>query len=153
MMEESLRGPLVLLEVVLLGVVTALVEDDILRVGLALLIALLLARAALGTARGGEEQRPPIVDERRQDHLYRHWVNALLKKVREFHTVCQGIGSGGVNLSVGQLRLQELEKEIQNLMTQVTESAKPARIKRGRFRAGEKTEKRQETYGELSDEE
>jgi hypothetical protein len=150
-MEESLRGPLVVLEVVLLGVVTALVEDDVLRVGLALLIALLLARAALGTARAGDGERGSP-DERREDHLYRHWVNALLKKVREFHTVCKGIGSGGVNLSVGELRLRELEKEIQNLMTQVTESAKPARIKRGRFRAGAKTEKRQDAYGELSEE-
>jgi hypothetical protein len=58
-------------------------------------------------------------------------VNVLLKKIREFHTVCQGVSSGGVNLAVGQLRIHEIEKEINELMSQVTESAKPSQMRRG----------------------
>ncbi len=153
-MEQSLRGPLVVMEVLLLAVITALVDDIVLRVSLAVLVALLLARAALSGVRpDGAESRSAGADERRQDHLFRHWVNVLLKKVREFHTVCQGIGSGGVNLAVGQLRLEELEKEIQDLINQVTESAKPARIKKRRFRSSGKSERRREAYGELPDDE
>ncbi len=41
------------------------------------------------------------------------------------------MASGGVNLAVGQLRIHEIEKEIQDLMNQVTESAKPSDMKRG----------------------
>ncbi|UCF19449.1 MAG: hypothetical protein JSU87_16240 [Gemmatimonadota bacterium] len=152
--KESLRGPLIVVEVLLLAVITALVDDAVLRVSLALIVAFLLARAALSANRSGRaEGRSVGPDERRQDHLFRHWVNVLLKKVREFHTVCQGISSGGVNLAVGQLRLEELEREIQDLINQATESAKPARIKKGRYRSSGKPERRREAYGELPDDE
>jgi hypothetical protein len=132
-MDDSLRGPLIVLEVVALGVVLALVDDTLVRVVIGLVIALLLARSALTAGREPSAEGPPSgLDERRQDHLFRHWVNVLLKKIREFHTVCQGVSSGGVNLAVGQLRIHEIEKEISELMGQVTESAKPSDMKRGR---------------------
>ena len=132
-MDDSLRGPLIVLEVVALGIVLALVDDTLVRVVIGLVIALLLARSALTAGRDTGAEGPPVgLDERRQDHLFRHWVNVLLKKVREFHTVCQGVSSGGVNLAVGQLRISEIEKEISELMGQVTESAKPQDAKRGR---------------------
>lgn len=132
-MDDSLRGPLIVLEVVALGVVLALVDDTLVRVVIGLVIALLLARSALTAGREPGVEGPPTgLDERRQDHLFRHWVNVLLKKIREFHTVCQGVSSGGVNLAVGQLRIHEIEKEISELMGQVTESAKPSDMKRGR---------------------
>ncbi|UCC73354.1 MAG: hypothetical protein JSV86_01965 [Gemmatimonadota bacterium] len=131
-MDDSLRGPLIVLEVIALGVVLALVDDTLARVALGLLIALLLARGAITAGRVTEGDGPPAgLSDRRQDHLFRHWVNVLLKKIREFHTVCQGVSSGGVNLAVGQLRIHEIEREIQDLMAQVTESAKPSEMKRG----------------------
>lgn len=131
-MDDNLRGPLIVLEVVALGVVLALVDDTLVRVVIGLVIALLLARSALTAGRETVAEGPPSgLDDRRQDHLFRHWVNVLLKKIREFHTVCQGVSSGGVNLAVGQLRIHEIEKEISELMGQVTESAKPSDLKRG----------------------
>ncbi len=112
-MDDTFRGPLIVLEVVALGFVLALVDDTLARVALGLLIALLLARGALmGGREAGVEGPPAGLSDRRQDHLFRHWVNILLKKIREFHTVCHGISSGGVNLAVGQLRIHEIEKEI-----------------------------------------
>jgi hypothetical protein len=131
-MDANLRGPLIVVEVIALGVVLAVVENTTWRLAIGLVLALLLARSALaaGTVTG-EEGPPQGLSDRRQDHLYRHWVNVLLKKVREFHTVCQGVSSGGVNLAVGQLRIHEIEKEIRELMNQVTESAKPSDMKRG----------------------
>ena len=139
-MEGPYRGPLVVLEVAALGVILALVDDALVRVALGLMIALLLARSAL--AGGGEVgERPPSgLDDRRQDHLFRHWVNVLLKKVREFHVVCQGVASGGVNMAVGQLRIHEIEREINDLMNQVTESAKPSEMRKG-WRARKTAEK------------
>lgn len=145
-----MRGPLIVLEVVALGVVLAVVEDPLPRVALGLLIGLLLARNALVAGKEGEaEGPPPGLDDRRQDHLFRHWVNVMLKKVREFHTVCQGVATGGVNMAVGQLRIHDIEKEIQELLTQVTESAKPDEIKkRGRRSKGGTPPKGPEVFGE-----
>jgi hypothetical protein len=149
-MDESLRGPLIVAEVFILGIILAVVDDTVLRVVLGLLIGVLLARSALS----GGEKVSTAGQERRQDHLFRHFVNVLLKKIREFHTVCQGISRGGVNMAVGQLRLKEIEREIIDLMSQVTDSATPSNMKsKGRARAASKSEKKSEAYGELADKE
>ena len=149
-MDESLRGPLIVAEVFVLGIILAVVDDTVLRVVLGLLIGILLARSALS----GGEKVSTAGQERRQDHLFRHFVNVLLKKIREFHTVCQGINRGGVNMAVGQLRLKEIEREIIDLMSQVTDSATPSTMKsKGRARAASKSEKKSEAYGELADKE
>lgn len=153
-MDDSLRGPLVVIEVVALGAILALVDDTVPRVALGLLIALLLARNALTPTRGPlVEGAPEGLDERRHDHLFRHWVNVLLKKVREFHAVCQGVASGGVNLAVGQLRINEIEREIRDLLNQVTESAKPSEIKKAQAstQAAAAKKKRPQAYGESSE--
>jgi hypothetical protein len=130
-MDNSLRAPLIVLEFVALAAILALVDDTLPRVALGLLVGLLLARNALMASGGSKvEGVPEGYGDRRHDHLFRHWVNVLLKKIREFHTVCQGVASGGVNMAVGQLRISEIEKEIRELVGQVTESAKPSEIKR-----------------------
>ena len=136
-MDESMRGPLfVIALVVLLGLILAFVEDTLARVALGLLVGLLLARGALAGGKQEAEGPPPGLDDRRQDHLFRHWINVLLKKVREFHMVCQGVSTGGVNMAVGQLRIHEIEKEIQDLLSQVTDTAKPSEMKKRPTRPG-----------------
>jgi hypothetical protein len=147
-MENSMRGPLIVLEIVALGVILAFVDDTPLRVALGLLVGLLLARSALRTEKAPLAVGPPEgLHDRRQDHLFRHWINILLKKIREFHTVCQGVASGGVNIAVGQLRIHEIEREIGELMKQVTESAKPAEVKRGRRTRGPVTLEKKKPEG------
>ena len=150
-MDSSLRTPLVVLELAALAAILALVEQPLPRVALGLLVGLLLARGALLAGRGSEaDGAPPGFDDRRHDHLFRHWVNVLLKKVREFHTVCQGVANGGVNMAVGQLRIKEIEKEISELIAQVTESAIPVDLKKERRsrRKSKKQGRDSEAYGE-----
>lgn len=147
-MEDSLRGPLIVLEVAALGVILAIVEPTFTRVALGLLIGLLLARNAFVGGASRRQSSGRGSEERRQDHLFRHWVNVLLKKIREFHTVCQGISDGGVNVAVGQLRLQEIEKELQDLIGQVTESAKPPQVRR-RSTAAPRSERPPGSYGDV----
>jgi hypothetical protein len=152
-MDDGLRGPMIVFEVVALGAILAFVDDKLARVALGLLVGLLLAYGALTYGKETVGEKPPSgLSDRRQDHLFRHWVNTLLKKVREFHTVCQGVASGGVNLAVGQLRIHEIEKEIASLMAQVTESAKPTEMKRGfRGRKATPPEPKEEpdSYGDV----
>ena len=153
-MDESMRGPVaVVAEVVALGLILIFVEDTVVRVALGLLMGMLLARSALIAGKLEEADGPPSgLDDRRQDHLFRHWINVLLKKVREFHTVCQGVATGGVNMAVGQLRIHEIEKEIQELLSQVTDSAKPSDMKkRGRRSGSGSARQSPKVYGESSE--
>jgi hypothetical protein len=150
-MDSSLRAPLVVLELAALAAILALVDDPAPRVALGLLVGLLLARNALFSGKSAEDEGAPTgFDDRRHDHLFRHWVNVLLKKVREFHTVCQGVASGGVNMAVGQLRINEIEKEISELIAQVTDSAMPPAVKKDRRSRSstKKPSKPTQAYGE-----
>lgn len=149
-MNESLRGPIIVVEITALGLILALVENTAARVTFGLLLALLLARAALvsrETPRGGP---PSGLDERRHDHLFRHWVNVLLKRIREFHTICESIREEKANLTIAQMKLREIEGELQTLLSQVTDTAKPSDLRRQARRTGGTAapSRRDEAYGE-----
>ncbi len=150
-MSDSLRAPLVVIELITLAVILAVVSDPVPRVAFGLVVGLLLAYSALKPARSeGEEGAPQGYDDRRHDHLYRHWVNVLLKKIREFHTVAEGVNSGGMNSAIGQMRLSDVERDIQDLLSQVTESARPTSMKKGRRALSATPARPVETYGETS---
>ena len=154
-MSDSLRAPLVVIELIALAVILAVVSDPVPRIAFGLVVGLLLAYGALKPARPYEEEGAPEgYDDRRHDHLYRHWVNVLLKKIREFHTVAEGVNSGGMNSAIGQMRLTDVERDIQDLLSQVTESAKPTSMKKGRRTLSADQAKHvatyEETYGETS---
>ena len=150
-MDSGLRAPIVVLELAALAAILAIVDEPAPRVALGLLVGLLLARNALFSGKSADDAGTPTgFDDRRHDHLFRHWVNVLLKKVREFHTVCQGVASGGVNMAVGQLRINEIEKEISDLIAQVTDSARPPDVKKDRRSRSstKKPSKPTQAYGE-----
>lgn len=133
-METGQRLPLVIAELVFLGVVLAAIPDTVARVALGLLLATLLARTAW-TPTGPHRQGPPEgLPERRSDHLFRHWVNVLVRKIREFHAVCEAVRTGRVNASVGETRIQTIEREVAELLSEVTDLAKPTRIRQRRKR-------------------
>jgi hypothetical protein len=143
------------IELIALAVILAVVSDPVPRVAFGLVVGLLLAYSALRPARPHDEEGAPEgYDDRRHDHLYRHWVNVLLKKIREFHTVAEGVNSGGMNSAIGQMRLTDVERDIQDLLSQVTESARPANMKKGRRTLNADPAKHvatyEETYGETS---
>ncbi len=134
-MNSSLRGPLVLVGIVTLGAILAMVENTVVRVLLGLTVALFLARAAIAGPEPGNGNKPPVgLPERRQDHLFRHWLNTLIKKAREFHTVCEGVKEEKVNLAVGQLKIQQIEQELLKLLSQMTDTVKPSQVKRTQSR-------------------
>jgi hypothetical protein len=137
-------------ELAVLAAILAFVDQPIPRVALGLVVGLLLAWSALTAGKiAGLSGAPEGYDDRRHDHLFRHWINVLLKRIREFHAVCQGVAGGGVNFAVGQLRISEIEKEIRDLLAQVTENAMPADMrKERRARPPAKPRKKIEAYGE-----
>ena len=150
-MDGGLRGPLTVAAVAALGVILALVEDTIARVALGLMVGLLLARAAMTPMAGVSAEGPPEgLDERRHDHLFRHWLNVLIKKIREFHTICQGIREEKVNMTAAQIKVRGIENEIQNLLIQVTDTAKPGQLRQQARGAGGQSGSgsRERDYGE-----
>ena len=150
-MSDSLRAPLVVVELIALAVILAVVSDPIPRVAFGLVVGLLLAYSALKPGRTYDEERAPQgYDDLRHDHLFRHWVNVLLKKIREFHTVAEGVNSGGMNAAIGQMRLTEVERDMQDLLSQVTESVKPTSMKKSRRALLTRQAKPVETYGKTS---
>ncbi len=153
---ESFRVPLVVLEIAVLGAILALIDDPPVRVVLGVLVALLLARGALSDSQPAEGA-PAGELERRRDHLFRHWLNTLTKKAREFHTVCGGVKEGRVNAAVGQLKIQQIEQELQSLLSQMADVAKPQQLKMVQFRrtpggakgsSGDQYDTHMEGYGE-----
>lgn len=151
-MDESLRGPIVVAEVAALGVILAVVENTMVRVALGLIMALLLARAALASKKPDEGGRPPTgYDERRHDHLFRHWVDALLKRIREFHTICDSVREEKANITIAQMKLREIEAELLKLLNQVTDTAKPSQLRQyaRRVSAGGSPTRKDEAYGEI----
>jgi hypothetical protein len=149
-MDGGLRAPLIVVELAVLAAILAFIDEPIPRVALGLVVGLLLAWSALTAGKiSGVAGAPEGYDDRRTDHLFRHWINVLLKRIREFHAICQGVTSGGVNFAVGQLRINEIEKEIRDLLAQVTENAMPADMrKERRARPPAKSRKKMEAYGE-----
>ena len=149
-MDESLRGPIIVLEVTALGVILALVDNTPIRVALGLLIAIMLARSALVAGKRRHDQVPASTYERRQDHLFRHWVDVLLKRIREFHTICHSMHEDKANLTIAQMKLREIEADLQNLLSQVADSAKPTELRRQgrRFGTSSTPSKKDEAYGE-----
>jgi hypothetical protein len=55
-----------------------------------------------------------------------------------------------MNSTIGQMRLSDVERDIQDLLSQVTESAKPTNMKKGRRALSTTPAKPVETYGETS---
>lgn len=146
-MDDSFRAPLVVAEVMVLALILAFVDHNLLRVSLGLVVAILLARAALAREESFAPALPGGPHERRRDHVFRHWVSALLKKIRELHAVCDSVSGGGVNVAAGELRIHQLEAEIESLVQRVTDTARPDVI--GEGRGGDAAERRNpEVYGE-----
>lgn len=145
-MDDYFQPPVVVAEVMLLGLILALVDHTLLRVSLGLIVAILLARTALARHEGIPAGEPGDLYERRRDHLFRHSVDSLLKKLREFHAVCQSVSAGNVKVAAGELRIDQIEGEIQALVGRVTDTARPDATKKARGEAQEDG-RRSEVHG------
>lgn len=120
-MEKHTAGT-VFFVVGLLTLVVVLVEEPLIRAGLAFVPAMLLAQRALsatsphdqGGGQGGEGQ-----GERRTDGVSRSQLDQFLKQVREFYSTCHLLGAGTIDSAEALQRTAQTERELNQLMAAV----------------------------------
>ncbi|HSW31647.1 MAG TPA: hypothetical protein VLH75_19325 [Longimicrobiales bacterium] len=115
----------VFLMVVLLAFAVVLVDERLLRTGLAVLPALMLAQKALGVGRPAPAA-PTVApsDERRRDEETRGHVEQLLKHFREFYTTCHLMSVNVLTVEAAEERVNNLERELNQLLGRITETAR-----------------------------
>lgn len=115
----------VFLMVVLLAFAVVLVDERLLRTGLAVLPALMLAQKALGM--GGVPSPAPASsrsDERREDEEVREHIEQLLKHLREFYATCHLMSNKVLTVEAAEERATHLERDLNKLLGQVTHATR-----------------------------
>ena len=115
----------VFLMVLLLAFAVVLVDERLLRTGLAVLPALMLGQKALGMGRPAPvvaAVMPP--DERRHDEEMRGHVEQLLKHFREFYTTCHLMSVNVLTIEAAEERVNNLERDLNQLLGRITETAR-----------------------------
>ncbi len=135
------RGLLIVAELALLGIILAFVEDTGLRTALGVILGLLLVRNALQPGVAGEDGPPPGLPDRREDHLFRHRLDVLFKKLREFHTLCRGVQDGQIPVTTAERRMEDSEREISRLLKQALDHPKPTEVLRRERKKRRSTER------------
>ena len=121
----------VFLMVVLLAVAVVLVDDRLRRTAVAVLPALMLAQKAMGI--GQAPASAPVAvssaDDRRRDEEMRGHVEQLLKHFREFYTTCHLMSVNVLTLEAAEERVNNLERDLNQLLARITETARARGIK------------------------
>ena len=113
----------VIFMVVLLAFAVVLVDERWLRTAVAVLPALVLAQRALGMSDGTKAAKVPE-DERRRDEEIRTYIDRLLKHFREFYATCHLVGAHVLTTEAAEERANNLEKELNKLLAEITEAAR-----------------------------
>ena len=116
----------VFLMIVLLAFAVVLVDERVLRTAVAVLPALMLAQKALQP----KQVQAPLTGaavNRRQDDEVRTYIEQLLKYFREFYTTCHLMSVNVLTVEAAEERAAHLERELNQLMAQVTETARKRR--------------------------
>lgn len=115
----------VLLMVMLLAFAVVLVDERLLRTGLAVLPALMLAQKALGV---GQAPAPAAAaspaDDRRHDEEVRSHIEQLLKYFREFYATCHLMSNKVLTVEAAEERANNLERDLNRLLAEVTRTAR-----------------------------
>lgn len=121
----------VLLMVTLLAFAVVLVDDRLLRTGLAVLPALMLAQKALGVGQAPAPAAAPLTlaEERRRDEEMRSHVDQLLKHFREFYTTCHLLSANVLTIEAAEERTANLERDLNQLLGKITETARARGLK------------------------
>jgi hypothetical protein len=116
----------VFLMVTLLAFAVVLVDERLLRTGLAVLPALMLAQKAMGMGRPAPEPvvAPSSQDDRRQDVEMRGHVEQLLKHFREFYTTCHLMSVNVLTIEAAEERATNLERDLNQLLARITETTR-----------------------------
>lgn len=113
--------------VVLLAFAVVLVDERWLRTAVAVLPALVLAQRALGMSDGTKPAQVPE-DDRRHDEEIRAYIDRLLKHFREFYATCHLVGARVLTTEAAEERANNLEKELNKLLAEITEAARTRAI-------------------------
>ena len=118
-MNEKSQTGTILFEVALLTVVVLIVDEPLIRAGLAFVPALLLAQRAVNAASGGVPVGA-LRGERREDDDVRDHIKRLLAHFREFYATCHLLGKGEISSPEAMRRTGHLEAELNRLLDEVT---------------------------------
>ncbi|MBI4541078.1 MAG: hypothetical protein HY704_16370 [Gemmatimonadetes bacterium] len=115
----------VLLEVGLLALIVAIVDQTLVRVGLAVIPGMLLAQHAVrGSAGSGNAAGRGA--ERRKDQVVRDHVNELLQLIREFYTTCHLMRSNQIPVESAVERTTRIEQELNRILGDVVQAVRVA---------------------------
>ena len=118
-MNEKSQIGTILFEVALLILAVIIVDERLLRAGLAFVPALLLAQRAANAASGGQPGWA-APGERRVDGDARDHIKRLLAHFREFYATCHLMGKGEISAPEALRRTGDLEVELNRLLDDVT---------------------------------
>ncbi len=115
---------LVLIEVVSLVLITALIDEALMRVALSVAPGLLLAQRALEAPDASEGNTRSGFEDRRHDPVIRNYVDELLNLVRQFHTACHLLRSGQITYERATERTGEIEGGLNRMLADIMKAAK-----------------------------
>lgn len=113
----------IVFELALLAAIVALVDDTLLRVGLAVLPGMLLAQQATRGSSTGADAWSGNQD-RRTDQEAREHVNRLLQRLREFHTTCHLMRSNQISADAAIERAAAIEQDLNRILADLTQAAR-----------------------------
>ncbi len=115
---------LVFIEIVALVLITALIDESLMRVALSLAPGLLLVQRALEGAAEPEDSSRSGLDDRRHDPVVRNYVEELLSRVRQFHSACHLLRSGQISDDTATQRIVEIEVDLNRILAEVMKATK-----------------------------
>ena len=119
-MDEQPAFGTILFHVGLLTLIVLLVDERLMRGALAILPAMLLAQRAIGAKREhADGDWTGIHDRRMNEHVRKH-VDKLLAHFREFYAMNHLMSTGGMNSEEALVRANEIEKDLNRLLDEVT---------------------------------
>lgn len=110
----------IFVEVALLTIIVILVDETLLRTGLAFVPAMLLAQRASNAAEAPASESVRSETERRADAPSRKHLEDFLGQFREFYATCHLLGSGEISSDEALERTTAQERGLNRLLAKVT---------------------------------
>jgi len=119
-MDEQPALGTILFHVALLTIIVILVDERLIRGALAIIPAMLLAQRAIGATQAKSTDDWTGFDDRRMDVHVREHVTKLLGRFRDFYAMIHLMSSGGITSDEAMARAGELEKDLNQLLEDIT---------------------------------
>ena len=119
-MDEKPALGTILFHVALLTIIVLLVDERLIRGALAIIPAMLLAQRAIGATQAKSTDEWTGVHDRRMDVHVREHVTKLLGRFRDFYAMIHLMSSGGITSDEAMARAGELEKDLNQLLEDIT---------------------------------